>query len=87
MSEVSEMANREHDQIAGIKRVTLFPATSKRIIDASSSTVTYVGVAAAGTATGTANSWILERITVSGTTTTIDHATDAWDNRSTATYI
>ncbi len=88
MSEANERGNRVHDQIAGIDRVTLFPATSKRIIDESGAPgTTYIGVAYAGAATA-ATTWLIERITVSGTTTTIDHATDAWDNRATtASYV
>lgn len=79
-----QVDNREHDPIAGLGRVSLFPASSLRIIDTSSSTVTYIGVAAANTATSAIGAWLIERITVSGTTTTIDHATDAWDNHSTS---
>lgn len=87
MSESNEIANRTYDPIAGIRRVTLFPATSLRIIDESGApSVTYVGVAAAGTAQGATKSWLLERISVSGTTTTIDHAVDTWTNRASASY-
>ena len=78
------MANRVHDQVAGINRVTLFPASSQRIIDESGAPgTTYIGVAAAGAATSLAKGWLIEKIVVSGTTTTITHAVDAWDNRST----
>lgn len=87
MPELNEMTIREHDQIAGIKRVTLFPASAKRIIETPSSTITYVGVAAPGTATSTLKSWLIEKIDTSvANTTTITHATDSWDNRATATY-
>jgi hypothetical protein len=86
MSELNEVANRVHDQVAGINRVTLFPATSKRIVDeAGAPGTTYVGVAAAGTATSD-SAWLVERITVSGTTTTIDHATGVWDDRASLSY-
>lgn len=86
MSELNEIANRTHDPIAGINRVTLFPASSKRVIDeASAPGTTYVGVAAAGAATS-ASAWLIERITVSGTTTTIEHATGVFDDRASLTY-
>lgn len=87
MSEVSEITNREHDQIAGIKKVTLFPASSQRMIDTTSSTITYVGVAAAGKATSASKSWLIEKIdTTSSTLTIITHATDSWDNRASASF-
>lgn len=86
MSELNEIANRTFDQIAGVSRVALLPTVAKRIIDESGAPgTTYVGVTAPGTATSTAT-WIIEKIVVSGATTTITHATDAWDNRSTASY-
>jgi hypothetical protein len=86
MAELNELSNREHDQIAGIKRVTLFPATSLRLIDESGApSTTYVGVAAAGTAQAD-NAWLVERISVSGTDTMIDHATGAWSDRGILTY-
>ena len=88
MAELNEIANREHDQIAGIKKVSLFPATSKRIIESPSATITYVGVAAPGTATSALKSWLIEKIDTSvANTTSITHATDSWDNRAITTYI
>jgi hypothetical protein len=87
MPELNEAYIREHDQVAGTHRVTLFPASAKRLIDEASSTLTYVGVAAPGTATSTEKAWLIEKISVSGSVTTITHATDkAWDDRATATY-
>lgn len=87
MAESNEIANRIHDQIAGVNRVTLFPATAKRIIEVASSTITYVGVAAAGTATGTLKAWLIEKIDTSvANTTTITHATGAWDDRASLSY-
>lgn len=87
MAETNEITNREHDQIAGIKRVTLFPASSKRIIDIATANITYIGIAAPGTATSTAKAWLIEKVDVSvANITTITHATDSWDNRGTATY-
>lgn len=87
MSELNEIQNREHDQIAGIKRVSLFPATAKRIIDVATTNITYIGIAAPGTATGIAKAWLIEKVDVSvANTTTITHATDSWDNRASATY-
>ena len=86
MAEVSEITNREHDQITGAKRVSLFPSTAKKIIDeAGAPAVTYLGWAAPGTATS-ASTWFVELITVSGTTTTFTHATGIWDNRASLTY-
>lgn len=86
MSELNEVANRVHDQVAGINRVTLFPATSLRRIDAASSSTIYVGVAAAGSSNSLENGWLIERISVSGTDVTIEHATGNWTNRSSLTY-
>lgn len=87
MAELNEITNREHDRIAGTKRVTLFPATAKRLIDTSVTNIIYIGVAAPGTATSI-TAWLIEKVdsTVSNTIT-ITHATDAWDNRaSSAVY-
>lgn len=86
MSEVSEIENRTFDQVAGTRRVTLFPATALRIIDESGApATTYIGVAAPGTAQSL-SAWLVERISVSGTTTTIDHATGAWSGRAALAY-
>lgn len=71
------------DEIAGISRVTLFPATSKRLIDSTTTTnVVYIGVAAAGTSTNITQ-WLIEKIDSSSSTISFTHATDAWDNRAT----
>ncbi len=87
MAESNEIENRVHDQIAGTNRVTLFPATARRLIDESSApTTTYIGVAASGTANSAAKGWLIERIGVSGTTTTIEHATGDWDSRASLSY-
>jgi predicted component of type VI protein secretion system len=86
MAEINEINIREHDQIAGVKRVTLFPATAKRMIDAVDSSTTYVGVAAPGTSTSDTKAWLLEKIVTASTITTITHATDSWDNRLVANY-
>lgn len=86
MSESNEIQNRTHDQIAGLNRVSLFPATAKRVIDESGApATTYIGVAAAGTATSAAT-WLMEKIVVSGTTTTITHATGVFDDRASITF-
>jgi hypothetical protein len=88
MSEINEIANREHDQIAGVKRVSLFPATAKRIVEVASATITYIGVAAPGTATSVPSAWLIEKIDTSVTdTTTITHATGKWDDRAVLTYL
>ena len=79
--------NRTYDDSAGIRRVTLFPAYSKRLIETPDANTTYVGVASPGTSMSAKNAWILEKIDTSVTnTTSITHATDSWDNRATATY-
>lgn len=88
MAEINEIANRTYDAIAGTKRVTLFPASAKRIIETASATITYVGIAAPGTATSVLKAWLIEKIDTSVTgTTTITHATDSWDNRAITTYL
>lgn len=87
MAETNEIENRTFDQVAGIRRVTLFPATSKRKVDTATTNIVYVGVAAAGSATSDTKAWILEKIdTTVSNIITITHATDAWDNRATASY-
>lgn len=86
MAESNEILNRVHDQVAGINRVTLFPATSKRLVDYSDSSNIYVGVAAAGTATSALKSWLIERISPTVGSVSITHATDSWDNRASAAY-
>lgn len=85
MSTSQEISNREHDQIAGVKRVSLFPATSLKKIDASGVTVIYIGVAAAGTADSAEKAWLLERVTVA-TPVVIDHAVGTWTTRASVTY-
>ena len=60
-------------------------------IDEASSTVTYTGYAAVGTATSAA-SWKIKKITVSGTVTSITYAdgdtnyNNIWDNRASLSY-
>ena len=87
MPELNEIVIREHDQLAGVKRVSLFPSSALRIIDESiSPATTYIGLAAPGTSTSSLKAWFIEKIVVSGTTTTITHASDSWDNRALAIY-
>lgn len=85
MSELNEMANRVHDQVAGINRVSLFPASSLKKVDYSGGTTIYIGVAAPGTADGAAKSWFIERVTVSSGVV-VDHATGDWTSRASLTY-
>ena len=60
-------------------------------IDQASATVTYIGQAAPGTATSAA-SWRIQRMSVSGTVTTLEYAdgdlnfNNVWDNRAALTY-
>lgn len=83
MAELNEMTIREHDRVSGSKRVSLFPSTAQTIIDeAEAPNTTYVGVAPSGAATSS-GVWLITKIVVSGATTTITHATDAWDHRAT----
>ncbi len=57
----------------------------KLIDEAGAPATTYVGQSYAGTAQGT-SAWTVERITVSGTTTTIQHASGTWTGRAGLTY-
>ena len=60
-------------------------------IDQASATVTYIGQAAPGTATSAA-SWRIQRMSVSGTVTTLEYAdgdlsfNNVWDNRAALSY-
>lgn len=60
-------------------------------IDAASATVTYIGEAVAGTL-GSAASWRIQRITVSGDVTSVEwadgnaNADNVWDNRASLSY-
>ncbi len=60
-------------------------------IDQASATVTYLGQAAPGTATSAA-SWRIQRMSVSGTVTTMEYAdgdlsyNNVWDNRASMSY-
>jgi hypothetical protein len=57
----------------------------KLIDEAGAPATTYVGQSAAGTAQGT-SAWTVERITVSGTTTTIQHGFGTWTGRAGLSY-
>lgn len=60
-------------------------------IDQASASVTYIGQAAPGTATSTAG-WRIQRMSVSGTVTTLEYAdgdlnfNNIWDNRVSLSY-
>lgn len=78
--------NKEHDSLLLGKRVIDVGTDDKTIIDESGApATTYTGRAGRGVATSSAG-WLLTKIAVSGTTTTITHAIDSWDNRLGATY-
>jgi len=84
--ELNEINYAEHDQNNVAKRVTDVGSLLQTIVDeAGAPGTTYVGRSPAGLATATTG-WNLEKVVVSGTTTTITHAVDSWDNRATATY-
>lgn len=85
----------EHGRAGGVSTGTPFKTTrkveEKTIIDDASATITYVGKAPQGGLTSDA-AWQIKRITVSGTTTTIEYADsddnydNIWDSRSSLTY-
>ena len=71
--------------------VTSHQAELKTLIDEVSETVTYIGKAVPGANTSSA-SWLIKRITESGTITTVAYADgnssfdNVWDNRTSLTY-
>jgi len=71
--------NKEHDSLFLAKRITDVGSDDQTIIDKSVTNTTYIGRAGRGVATSDTG-WILTKIVKSGTTTTITHAIDAWDN-------
>ena len=78
--------NKEHDSLLLGKRVVDVGTDDQMIIDESVTNTTYIGRAGRGVATATTG-WLLTKIVKSGTTTTITHAVDAWDNAlTTAVY-
>lgn len=68
------------------------PVAQVEKIDQATATVTYFGWAAPGTATSAA-SWRIQRMSVSGTVTTMEWADgnvtsdNIWDNRASLTYL
>ena len=84
--EIKELFNAIYDALFRALRVTDVGSDNKVLVDESAApATTYVGSVARGTA-ASATGWLLTKIVVSGTTTTITHAIDNWDNRATATY-
>lgn len=84
--EPKEIENWQHSEVLAAKRVTQVGSDLQTIVDESSApTTTYVGKGARGLATSSTG-WLLEKIAVSGTTTTITHAINSWDNRASASY-
>jgi hypothetical protein len=71
--------------------VEAFTPNEKTLIDEASSTITYVGKAAIGSATSAA-SWKIKKIETTGTITAITFAggsgnyTNIWDNRASLSY-
>ncbi len=89
MSEYNEIANREHDQIAGGKRVTSIPGTHQtRVEYDASGFVIYTGISAAGNGSSTLRAWLIKKLTndSSGNPTLLQTATGAWDDRASLTY-
>ena len=83
--EPAEISRWEHNNVVVGKRITDVGTNLQIIVDEAVAGTTYIGRGAQGLATATTG-WLLEKIVVSGTTTTITHAIDSWDNRITATY-
>ena len=81
----STIEKDEHDELFHSKRVSDIGNDNQIIIDESVVGTTYIGNGARGLATSQTG-WVLTKIVVSGTTTTITHAIDSWDNATTATY-
>ena len=78
--------NKEHDSLFMAKRVVTTGSDNQVIIDKSVTGTTYFGFGARGIATS-ATGWLIKKMVKSGTTTTITHAVDAWDNaKTTAVY-
>ena len=74
--------NKEHDSLFLAKRITDVGSDNQTIVDESAApATTYVGMGARGLATSTTG-WLITKITVSGTTTTIQHAVAAWDDKA-----
>lgn len=78
--------NKEHDSVFFAKRVTDVGSDDQIIVDEAVVGTTYVGKAGRGVETSSSG-WLLTKIVESGTTTTITHAIDSWDNHdTTASY-
>jgi hypothetical protein len=78
--------NKEHDSLFKAKRITDVGSDNQVIVDeAAAPATTYVGTVGRGIATS-ASGWLIKKIVVSGTTTTITHAIGIWDNRASETY-
>jgi hypothetical protein len=86
MSELGEIANRTYDNVGGVSHVALGISTRQKKVDAASSSTIYVGSSGPGVATSAENGWVIERIGISGTTVTIQHATGDWDSRASLSY-
>lgn len=77
--------------VAATLDVETQPSLVVEKIDQASATATYIGQAAPGTATSAA-SWRIQRMSVSGTVTTLEYAdgdlsfNNIWDSRASLTY-
>lgn len=81
-----ELWNAVYDSLFHAIQVTDVGSDKQTIVDESAApATTYVGSGARGLAVGDTG-WVLTKIVVSGTTTTITHAIDTWSARATATY-
>jgi len=78
--------NEEHDSLFKAKRVTDVGSDNQQLIDeAAAPATTYVGLGSRGLATSS-DGWLIKKITVAGTLTTIQHAIGVWDDRAGIIY-
>ena len=94
---INDQWQKTYDSSAKARRVIIIDADGSvsgsviTIIDEESSTVTYIGEAAPGTATSSP-AWRIKKIIVNGTVTEIKYADantlydNIWDNRASLTY-
>lgn len=83
--ESNEVLGNVFDATTGSLRINGVSSDRQVIIDKSVTGTTYFGFGARGLATSD-NGWLIKKMVKSGTTTTITHAIDAWDNRISAIY-
>jgi len=84
LEDINELSNREE--------VLIGSDPVKKIIEDAGGGVTYIGIAPCGTPTSR-DDWIIQRVTVVGSTTTIEWALGnaqydhIWDDRATLAYM